>query len=129
LSVFFYGLFMDAAVLRSHGVAPSEAGIAFVADHAVRLGAKAMLLPAPGQRAWGLLYALTRAELDALYANVPGYREVACTAHRLNGAVTPAVSMVHTHPPIDSAEDLAYAAKWKVLVQRLGLPLDSDMPQ
>ncbi len=122
LNVFFYGLFMDAEVLRSHGVTPSAARMAFIVDHTVQLGAKAMLQPAHGRRAWGMLYSLTRGEFDALYAEVPGYREASFPAHLDNGNALPAISMVHRQPPIDAAEDPAYARQWRALVQRLELP-------
>jgi hypothetical protein len=60
LHVFFYGLLMDTAVLRAKRLAPGQARVVTVRDHALRLGAKAMLLHAPGENARGVLVELAR---------------------------------------------------------------------
>ena len=69
IDVFFYGLYMDAGVLRSRGLRPQGSRRAFIADHAVRLGEKAMLVRAHGERAYGMLirpiYAAQRRRLVA----------------------------------------------------------------
>src|SRR5258708_37386560 len=68
---FFYGLYMDLEILREAGVAPASPRRAYVADFALRIGQRATLLPSPGARAYGMLYAVTHAELDRLYT-APG---------------------------------------------------------
>ena len=71
IDAFFYGLFMDLGVLREGGVAPINPRRAYVNDFALRIGQRATLLPSAGARAYGMLFALTHAELDRLYA-APG---------------------------------------------------------
>lgn len=56
---FFYGLFMDAGVLQSKGVAPVNPRKAYVDDFALRIGDRATLIPSAGARSYGMLYALT----------------------------------------------------------------------
>jgi hypothetical protein len=123
--VFFYGLFMDAGLLSARGVVPRDPRPAFVADHVVRLGAKAMLLRSPGARAGGMLFRLTHREMDKLYAGDWEYRPVPLLAvpagTNANGGATAALCMVHRDPPLHSARNPPYAVQWESLVQRLGL--------
>lgn len=127
--VFFYGLHMDPNVLVSKGVVPRDPRVAFVDDHVVRLGAKAMLLRSHGGRAYGMLFRLTHPEMDALYADAHDYRSEAFSVRVVDPAASarPAasISMVHRAPPIDSAQDPDYAVRWTSIVQRLGIPVDA----
>src|SRR5258708_33866507 len=68
---FFYGLYMDLEILREAGVAPASPRRAYVADFALRIGQRAPLLPSPGARAYGMVYAVAHTELDRLYT-APG---------------------------------------------------------
>ena len=68
---FFYGLFMDREVLRKQGVEAANPRRAYVEGYALRIGRRATLLPAPGARAYGMLFALTHDELESLYS-APG---------------------------------------------------------
>jgi hypothetical protein len=52
---FFYGLFMDVAVLRQAGTCPSNVRRAYVDDFALRIGERATLVPSLGTRAYGML--------------------------------------------------------------------------
>jgi len=122
VDVFFYGLFMDADVLRSHGASPRRGRAAFVADHVVQLRTKAILLRAAGERAYGMVYSLTRREMQALYRNVQGYEEQLVTAHLRDGTGIAAASMVHRSPPLSTPIDPKYAAQWTAILMRLGLP-------
>ena len=74
IDAFFYGLFMDLDILREGGVAPINPRRAYVDDFALRIGQRATLLPSAGARAYGMLFALTHAELDRLYA-APGLEQ------------------------------------------------------
>src|SRR5262245_37996255 len=85
IDTFFYGLFMDIAILRASGVAePANPRRGFVKDFELCIGQRATLVPIAGSRAYGLLFALTHTELDLLYA-APGleaYRAEAVLASR-----------------------------------------------
>ena len=76
VDVFFYGLFMDAELLRAQGFDPREPRLASVSGMALRLGARATLVPAGGGRVHGMVMALTHGEIDRLYAepSVAAYR-------------------------------------------------------
>ena len=71
--VFFYGLFMDQALLRERGLDPQDARLAAVDDFELRIGQRATLVPAPGRRVHGVVLTLTLAELERLYSE-PGVR-------------------------------------------------------
>lgn len=91
IDAFFYGLFMDIAILRESGVAPINPRRAFVDDFAIRIGQRATLLPSVGGRAYGMLFALTHSELERLYT-APGleqYRPEAVLAQPLEGTPGP----------------------------------------
>src|SRR5206468_1433668 len=73
--------------------APSNPRRAYVDDFVLRIGQRATLLPSAGGRAYGMLYALTHAELERLYT-APGlehYRPEAVLALPLGGTPTPAL--------------------------------------
>ena len=126
LPAFLCGLFTDVDVPRAKGVEPRRAPTVTVLDHAIRLGAKAMLPPMAGQCARGVQVELTRHELDPLYSNLPDYREPAATALLDSGDAIAAVSMVHRSPPISSSPEPAYAAQWEGLVRKLNLRTDHE---
>lgn len=66
-SVFFYGLFMDADLLREKGLSPSNPELARVEGYGLRIGARATLEASAGERAFGSIMDLGEEELNALY--------------------------------------------------------------
>lgn len=68
---FFYGLFMDKAVLEEAGVATRNPQMAYVEDYGLRVGQRAKLVLEAGTKAYGMLYDLTHEELGKLYG-APG---------------------------------------------------------
>jgi len=123
-AVFFYGLYMDEAVLATKGVIAKPVGIAYVEDHEVKLGSKAMMLRSPGARAYGVVFHLTHGDIGKLYAAIAGeyVAEAFTTVMREGGERVAAVSMVHLAPPVGTAEDPAYAGPFKALLRKIGLP-------
>lgn len=67
IDVFFYGLFMDANVLRKCEVEPIHLRRALVPNFALRIGQRATLVASAGARAYGMLMSLTHEELARLY--------------------------------------------------------------
>lgn len=90
---FFYGLFMDAGVLRDSGRVPTNSRRAYVNDFALRIVNRATLVPSAGSRAYGMLIALTHGELDRLYHSpgVDEYRPEAVLARYMDGGSTAAL--------------------------------------
>ena len=121
---FFYGLFMDADVLREAGVLPADPRRAYVEGFGLRIGWRATLVPQAGARAYGMLIALTHAELERLYA-APGlehYRPEAVLARPLEGPPTPALCYNLREPPGPDERNPAYRARLQQALRKLGFP-------
>ena len=126
IDAFFYGLFMDIEILRAGGVAPVNPRRAYVDDFALRIGQRATLLPSAGARAYGMLFALTHAELEQLYA-APGleeYRPEAVFAHPLEGTPGPALCYNLRQAPRPHERNPEYAARLQRTLATLGFPPD-----
>jgi hypothetical protein len=82
VEVFFYGLFMDEELLRGKGLETEGGEIAAVDGFALRIGQRAPLVPTPGAKVYGLVFSLTRSELDRLYSesSVQAYKPQAVLA-------------------------------------------------
>jgi hypothetical protein len=124
VEAFFYGLFMDVDVLRGSDVVPSNPRRAYVDDFALRIGKRATLIPSPGHRAYGMLMALTHAELERLYAG-PGlteYRAEAVLARPLDGEFTAALCYNLREPPPSAERNADYASRLQRVLTRLDFP-------
>jgi hypothetical protein len=127
IDVFFYGLFMDEAILRAGGVKePANPRRAFVDDFELRIGQRATVVPSAGSRAYGMLFALTHTELDLLYA-APGlesYRAEALCAQQFDGIVTPALCYNLRDPPQANERNREYASRLQEVLAKLGFPAE-----
>lgn len=124
IDVFFYGLFMDDALLREKGTNPTNRRRAFVENFSLRIGARATLVPSTGQIVHGVLFSLTHAEVDALYAetSVSVYRPEAVSAQLADGSVVPALCFNLPVPPATTERNPQYVAQLRELAGRIGLP-------
>jgi hypothetical protein len=126
IEVFFYGLFMDADLLRTKGAHPINVRPACVPGFALRIGQRATLLRNPDTRAYGMLMELTHLEIEQLYseASVQAYRPEAVLTELTDGSRVPALCFNLIVPPEPEEANSAYAAKLRDLAGRLGLPSD-----
>lgn len=126
MDVFFYGLFMDEALLREKGVNPANRRLASVDNFALVIGARATLVPRSGQTVHGVVFSLTHAEVDALYAepSVSVYRPEAVAARLEDGSVVPVLCFNLPVSPARDERNPQYAAKLRELAGRIGLPPD-----
>jgi hypothetical protein len=121
---FFYGLFMDVALLAKSGVVPMNARRAYVDDLALRIGNRATLVATPGARAYGMLIALTHSELERLY-DAPGleqYRPEAVLAHPLDGGSVPALCYNLLVAPRADEKNPDYAVRLQRALRELHFP-------
>ena len=123
--VFFYGLFMDAAVLEAKGIRSPGSRPGVVRDWALRIGHRATLVPDPGRAVHGVLMSLPLRDLDRLYAeaSVQMYRPVAVLVEA-RGTAVPALAYVLPEPPAPEERNPEYAARLRALAERLGLPAE-----
>jgi hypothetical protein len=124
IDVFFYGLFMDDALLREKGMNPVNRRTAFVENFSLVIGARATLVPSPGQTVYGVLFSLTQTEVDALYgeASVSVYRPEAVSAQLADGSVIPALCFNLPTPPSITERNPQYVSKLREVASRIGLP-------
>ena len=125
--VFFYGLFMDESVLRANGVEPRSPRRAVVRDYQLRIGQRAMLCSQPFKKAFGVVYTLTDVEIGLLYGG-PGleaYRPESVVATFEDGSSS--VVTTYNLPDTTGTDEpnLEYAAKLRVVLERLGFPAPS----
>jgi hypothetical protein len=69
VAVFFYGSYMNPAVLAEAHLAPTELEVAELPDYEIEINPLANLVPAEGERVYGVLTHATHAQLDRLYAH------------------------------------------------------------
>jgi len=124
IDAFFYGLFMDIEILTDCGVAPINPRRALVEDFALRIGQRATLVPSAGDRAYGMLFALTHAELERLYS-APGleqYRAEAVLVQPLDSTPLPALCFNLHEPPQPQERNPEYAAHLQRILSKLEFP-------
>jgi len=68
LNVFFYGLFMDEALLEKKGVTVGSAEVGYLDDFALRIGERATLFRSPGARSYGVVMRISSGQVEHLYS-------------------------------------------------------------
>jgi hypothetical protein len=126
VDVFFYGLFMDAALLREKGLSPEDRRLACVEDFRLVIGERATLARCEGGEVYGVLFSLTRGEVEALYSeeSVSAYRSEVVSARTSDGHVAQALCFNLPAPPSLDGRNPQYASKLKALAARLCLPAE-----
>src|SRR5262245_14861596 len=104
--VFFYGSFMDPALLEQRGIVPDEIEVVRLPGYAISIGPLANLTPSAADCVYGVLVRLTHRELDRLYAHLPSsagarYLPEAVLVQTEAGLWRPALSYVA--PPLEPA--------------------------
>ena len=124
IDVFFYGLFMDAELLRSKGVSPQNIRRAGGLGYELRIGKRATLWREPKACAYGLLMELTHEEVEKLYSqdSVRAYRPEAILLELDDGSRIPALTFNLVESPHANDRNSEYAAKLRELARRLDLP-------
>ena len=124
IDVFFYGLFMDVALLQQQGIQPANVRRARVEGFDLAIAERATLVPRAARTVFGVLISLTHEDITHLYADasVQDYRPEAVLAITEDGQGIPALCYNLTTPPTNPVANRAYAAALLALARRLGLP-------
>ena len=125
--IFFYGLFMDESVLRAKGVEPRAPRRAVVRDYQLRIGQRAMLCREPSSQAYGMVFTLTDNEIDSLYSE-PGleiYHPESVVATFADGSSSEVTTFNLSDETGTDEPNPEYAAKLRLVLERLGFPADS----
>ena len=115
---------MDDALLREKGANPLERRVASVENFSLVIGARATLVACEGRTAYGVLFALTHEELDALYSedSLSAYRAEAVLARLEDGSLAAALCFNLPVPPRPDERNPQYASKLREVAARIGLP-------
>ena len=126
-AVFFYGLFMDDALLAAKGFRGKGSRPGVVRDWALRIGRRATMLPTAGETVHGIITSMAVTDVERLYAedSVRMYRPVAVLVEA--EAAVAAIAYVLPEPPAADERNPEYAAKLRSLCGRLGFPEDYIM--
>lgn len=121
--IFFYGLFMDRALLVEKGLHPDVLGPAALSDYRIHIGDRATLVPSASSRAYGIVMALSDEEAVALYAepSVREYRPEPVEVTLLESGQVIEADCYNLPPELGLAgANPAYADKLSGLVETLG---------
>jgi len=123
IDVFFYGLFMDAELLRSKGALPQNIRQAAALGYELRIGKRATLWREPKACAYGFLMELTNEEVEKLYSedSVRAYRP-AILVQLDDGSRIRALTFNLVESPHANEGNSEYAARLRELARRLDLP-------
>jgi hypothetical protein len=126
IDVFFYGLFMEEALLRARGIPSPNLRVASVSGFQLRIGNRATMLPAPDERVFGVVASLSHAELEKLYTepSVKAYQPEAVLAYLLNGESLAVLCFNLVELPTADEHNPEYAAELRALAIQLQLPPD-----
>jgi len=126
IDVFFYGLFMDEALLRAKGITSPNLRVAFVPGFQLRIGNRATLVSIPAKRVFGVVASLSHSELEHLYSepSVQAYKPEAVLAHLLNGEILPVLCFNLVESPSADEHNSEYAARLRALASQLQFPID-----
>jgi len=124
-TVFFYGLFMDADLLREKHLNPSSPIIGYVEGYGLRIGERATLVPSSGERTYGTVMQLTREEIATLYSGdgVEDYQPVRMTIVSMEGNHIPAKSYLLPASML-SGRNRDYAKSLAMIAKKTGLEAD-----
>lgn len=122
-SVFFYGLFMDEALLRKKGVNPLKPMLAFVENFGLRIGERATLVKADGERAYGLIMSLSEQDLNILYGDKSVADYVPENIIAISSSNEP-INVICYNLPLEklSGQNRQYAESLIIVAKKVGLP-------
>ena len=131
--VFFYGLFMDAEVLAAQDIQWLSAQRGYVDGYGLRLGERATLQPADGERTYGRVALLATSDLDRLYGepSVAAYRAetvsvicddgdaVSALCYNLPGGPSGRLNRTYAAALLEVVTSLGFPQSYRAQIQRL----------
>jgi hypothetical protein len=93
IDIFFYGLFMDMALLEQRGLHPSDPRLAYLDGYSIGIFDRATLIRNTSERVYGVVAGLNHEEIHILYsdASVQDYRPEAVLVTLKNNSHVPAL--------------------------------------
>ena len=124
MNVFFYGLFMDLALLAEKGIEPRSMAVGFVDAYELQIGERATLVPTANARAYGVTMDISSDDIRTLYSenSVADYVAESVVVELVDGRVD-ALAYILPAGEIPGANK-AYAGALLDVAEKLGLPGD-----
>jgi hypothetical protein len=124
--IFFYGTFMDPAVLNAQGIECNEVIPAKLSAYELRLRPRANLIANDGAVVYGSIAKLKHDDIAKLYQDLDDrfglkYLPEAVLPETLSGTYKPALCYICSHME-DSAPDPAYLSQMVAAIRAVGLP-------
>jgi hypothetical protein len=123
MNVFFYGLFMDEALLANKGITPSNAEVGYVDEFALRIGERATLVRSAGARSYGVIMNISSDQANELYSDksVADYVPESVIVELLGGSKAEAKCY---NLPVDrvTGTNKVYAEALLAVASKRGLP-------
>ena len=123
--IFFYGLFMDANLLRERGFHPEVVGRAELPGYRIHLGKRASLVAMAESTCYGFVIDLPEKEATALYSgpDVSDYQPESVKPVLLEDrTITPALCYNLAEDKLAAEPNREYAEQLSALVMELGFP-------
>lgn len=126
IDVFFYGLYQDSDILHRRGGQPRDPRPGRISGHRLRLGHRGSVVREADSVTWGMVFALTHAELQAIYedAGLSEYRPEPVMVTLLAGGFIPALCYVTLNPAAADETNPDYLAKLRKVMAEWGLPTE-----
>ena len=123
MNVFFYGLFMDEALLAGKGIRPTNGATGSVDGLALHIGERATLERSAGARTYGLVMTIDDTKVQELYTeeSVADYVAETVVVELADGGKVQAVCYILPADKI-TGTNKGYAASLRELATRLGFP-------
>jgi len=125
VKVFFYGLFMDSALLESKGIIAESCQPASLDGYALRIAQRATLEKADSKRVHGIVMSLDENDLHRLYSepSVADYMPQRVVLKLNDGNEVAALCYI-LPMPVSGGRNREYASALAAAARRIGLPAD-----
>jgi hypothetical protein len=123
ISVFFYGLFMEEALLKEKGFYPTKPVLGYVDGYGLRIGERATLVKSIEQRAYGAIMSLSQEQLSRLYGepSVADYLPEEITVTTFNKETLKVVVYILPVRKL-AGQNKQYARRLAITASEAGLP-------
>lgn len=123
VTVFFYGLFMDAELLRAKGIEPVSIRPGALRDFRLVIANRATLLPSAGSRSYGMLMDLSHEDLSQLYGtdDLRCYQPEAVLAETSDGSKVAALCYNLVKAPSAAERNAEYAVKLRAVLAKVAV--------
>nr|WP_299384223.1 gamma-glutamylcyclotransferase family protein [Allomuricauda sp.] len=123
IKVFFYGLYMDEAILLKNGIRPSQIQMGHLKDYTLKIGTRASLLPSPGSTAYGLLMTVDANHIKILYSETSVADYIPEKVDVYTNTTQPIEAICYNLPAeLLSGTNAGYAQALYSLAKKLGFP-------